>query len=58
MSADRHRSHGSVFKRCGRPAVLASLDSPAIVRAQENASRIGHLAALTGFADRSADTPS
>ena len=49
MSRDTDLSRRSVLKGAAGTAVLAGLGMPAIVQAQADAIRIGHLTPLTGF---------
>jgi branched-chain amino acid transport system substrate-binding protein len=49
MSQTRHLSRRSVLKGAAGAALLAGVGAPAILKAQADAIRIGHLTPLTGF---------
>ncbi len=49
MSKDIHVSRRGVLKGAAGAAVLAGLGMPAVVKAQADAIRVGHLTPLTGF---------
>ena len=50
-------SRRTLIKSAAGSALLAGIGMPAIVKAQADAIRIGHLTPLTGFLGRSANTP-
>ena len=49
MSKDNHVSRRGVLKRAAGAAVLAGIGMPALVKAQAETIRIGHLTPITGF---------